>query len=72
MSLLGDDSDGPVSVGDAVVLRETAKAVLVEVDGGQTWIPKSCIHDDSEVWNTENGEGELVVKAWFARKEGWE
>lgn len=67
-----DESDYPVSVGETTVIRETEKAILVTVDGEQTWVPKSVIHDDSEVWSRKNGEGQLVVKAWFAHKEGWE
>jgi hypothetical protein len=72
VSLSPADSNDPVSVGQARVLRATTKALLVEVDGEQTWVPKSCIHDDSEVWRDDSEPGELVVKAWFARKEGWE
>ena len=62
----------PVSVGDAQVIRETDKAILVDVEGDEVWIPKSALHDDSEVWSEKNGEGTLVVMAWFARKQGWE
>lgn len=69
---MSEGSEDPVHVGTAKVLRESAKALLIDLEGESVWIPKSIIHDDSEVWNTENGEGELVVKAWFARKEGWE
>lgn len=33
-------------------------------------VPKSVIHDDSEVWK-KGQEGKLVVQLWFAVKEGW-
>lgn len=33
----------------------------------ETWVPKSVIHDDSEVWQTKQ-EGDLIVHAWWARK----
>jgi hypothetical protein len=62
---------------DAVCIRETHLAILVKCDEGgkkpiERWIPKSAIHDDSEVFNAEeNREGLLVVKSWFAKKEGW-
>jgi len=60
------------SVGDVTSIHETDKAVLC--DGGildeQTWIPKSQIHDDSEVWREEQ-EGELIVSHWFAEQKGW-
>jgi hypothetical protein len=52
--------------------RESAKALLVKLaDGREVWVPKSVIHDDSEVWK-ENTSGKLVVHRWFAEKEGLE
>jgi hypothetical protein len=52
------------------------RAILVELEDepgdGPFWIPKSALHEDSEVWSEKNGDGELIVKAWFARKEGWD
>jgi hypothetical protein len=67
-----DDSDFPEDLGETYVVRETAKAILVRLDGDDVWIPKSVIHDDSEVWDgKENAAGHLIVKAWFARREGW-
>lgn len=62
----GEDA---VVVGRANVLRSTEKALLVELEGEEKWIPKSCIHDDSEVYD-DGHEGELVLKKWFAEKEG--
>ena len=53
------------------VVDETVKAVRVQIDDRQVWIPKSVIHDDSEVWKIGT-EGELVVARWFAEKEGLE
>jgi hypothetical protein len=52
-------------------VRATAKALLVSVPdlGDDIWIPKSVIHDDSEVYD-EGHEGELVLAEWWARKEG--
>jgi len=55
---------------DALAIRETAKALLVEVEGEERWVPKSCIHDDSEVWK-EGDEGTLALMGWFAEKDGW-
>jgi hypothetical protein len=54
---------------NVTVKLETAKALLcVFDDATEKWIPKSVIHDDSEVykWGTE---GTLVVKQWFAEQE---
>jgi hypothetical protein len=60
-------------------IRGTDRALLVQADffetqgndEGQRWIPKSQIHDDSEVYEVDH-EGKLVVKKWLAEKEGWE
>lgn len=50
--------------------KETAKAILVLLPSGiKTWIPKSVIHDDSEVY-ADKTSGRLVVARWFAEKEG--
>jgi hypothetical protein len=52
------------------VIRETAKALLVCLDDGrEVWIPKSQIHDDSEIWKPGDA-GTLVVNGWWAEKEG--
>ena len=56
---------------DVRCIKETDKAILVDVEGEEVWIPKSQVHDDSEVWKADQ-EGELVVSSWFARKRGWE
>lgn len=40
------------------------------LDPQEVWIPKSAIHDDSEVFES-NDSGVLYVKGWFARKRGW-
>lgn len=70
-----DDDEGaePVEVARiAHCKRETEKALLVEDDdGAEHWIPKSVVHDDSEVFDAgKNADGRLVVKRWFAEKEG--
>lgn len=51
-------------------IKATKKAVLVEIPRrDDRWIPKSCIHDNSEVFR-ENTSGTLVVFEWWAEKEG--
>jgi hypothetical protein len=67
---MSEDNSEPVSLGTATVKRETPKALLVEVEGEEMWVPKSVIHEDSEVWQGEQDDGELVVKRWWAEKEG--
>ena len=59
-------------VGRAHVVRGSPLALLVELEevGVQLWIPRSVIHENSEVFE-ESGpasEGELVVLEWWAEK----
>jgi hypothetical protein len=48
---------------------DTEKALLVVIDGKNIWVPKSVVHDDSEVYKVGD-EGELLVKRWWAEKNG--
>lgn len=62
-----------VSLGKARAKRWTAKAVLVileDRDDEEKWIPISQIHDDSELYDTDNSVGRLVVNKWFADMNG--
>lgn len=59
-----------ISLGDGKAIRETEKALLVRLDSGEEkWIPKSVVHDDSEVYELGNC-GDVVVAEWWAEKEG--
>lgn len=59
-----------IEIGEAEAIRETEKALLVlRETGDEVWIPKSVIHDDSEVYQ-EGDDGKLVVAEWFAEQEG--
>lgn len=65
----------PLSLGPARALRETDRALRVELVSGELlWVPKSVIHDDSEVWQSsdksEGVEGDFIVKRWWAAKNG--
>lgn len=63
----GDDAH---EMGEVTVSAETAKAILCVPDNGeQFWIPKSVVHDDSEAWK-KGDTGKLVVKKWWAEKNG--
>lgn len=55
------------------VIRATDKALLVEYELDQKWIPKSQIHDDSEIYKSDQvGQiGILVIPEWLAEKLGW-
>jgi len=56
---------------EAVCIKEGDQALLVEIDGEEYWIPKSQIHDDSEVFDDKkNDRGTLVITEWIAEKKG--
>jgi hypothetical protein len=70
-------SDETFTIADAVCVGETGAAIRVEApffedvsDDPEVWIPKSVVHDDSEVY-TEGTDGELVIHYWFAQKKSW-
>jgi len=56
---------------DVKVLLETDKALLVTIGNHETWIPKSVIDEDSEVWDgNKHDEGALVLAEWWCDKNG--
>lgn len=58
-----------VEIDDCFCSRETEKAILVMLpDNDEKWIPKSQVHDDSEVFEDGN-HGVLIISKWFADKE---
>lgn len=59
-------------LGKCRVDAQTAHAihVVMKEDNEEHWIPQSVVHDDSEVWSNGD-EGELVVKEWWAEKNGF-
>lgn len=46
-----------------------ALRIVMQQDRKLIWIPKSVIHDDSEVYG-EGHQGDVVVEEWWADKEG--
>ena len=64
-----DDEDETHAMGEGRCTRETEKAILVRIDDKETWVPKSVVHDDSDVWKTGD-EGTIIVKRWWAEKNG--
>jgi hypothetical protein len=65
-------TDG-VNLGQAQAIAGTEKALRVQLESEDEprWIPRSQIHDDSEVYDDKNNAtGDLVIKRWFAEKEG--
>lgn len=68
-------SDDKHEIDDCKAVGGTDKALRVigvhaKDPDKHEWIPLSQIHDDSEVYEPGH-EGTLVVKGWFARKNGW-
>jgi hypothetical protein len=51
----------------AEITRATDKAVLVEIDGEQHWIPRSvCLEGDM----LDVGDTDIIVADWWLEKEG--
>jgi len=62
----------PARFENCEVKRDSGKALLVYIEDLEEtrWIPKSVVHDDSEVFDdNENSRGTLVIEDWFAEKE---
>ncbi len=71
----GHSDDGPaeetVEIHHVTVIRETELALCCRGESGKDrWVPKSVVHDDSYVWKTGNS-GTLLVKRWWAEKNGF-
>jgi hypothetical protein len=58
-----------VEIHDVFVEAETAKAILCVIENEEFWVPKSQIHDNSEVYE-KGQDGTLIVTSWWAEKEG--
>lgn len=72
-------SDAKATIKDAKCVGASDKALKVRIPDpkGTTtrhvWVPKSAIHDDSEVYDDRGHSfGKLVVKPWFAEQIGVE
>jgi hypothetical protein len=55
---------------EAEPIKETDKALLVNVEGEEFWLPKQFIDDDSEVYSMKSGSGMLVIPLWLAKEKG--
>jgi len=62
-------SEETVELEDVSVEAETDLALLCNIDDKKHWIPKSVVHEDSEV-SSEGDTGTIVLQRWFAGKEG--
>lgn len=75
MRTIHTEDDTGVAFENVRVVRATARALLVVIDGEEVWIPSSQIHDDSEVYLDENmaiqgSPGRLVITSWIATQKG--
>lgn len=61
--------DEVVAFEEVRAIGATALAVLCVIDDDKVWVPLSQIHDDSDVWR-KGDHGTLVVRSWWAEKEG--
>lgn len=72
MSSFDEYDSKSICVEDVSCERETAAAILVEIEGEEMWVPKSQIHEDSEVYEKDTS-GSLIVSKWWGKQKGyWE
>lgn len=65
----GDDT---IELDDVTIKATTAKAVLVEYNDDEQWIPLSLIDVHETTVELMRGEtGTLSVAAWLVKKHGW-
>ena len=62
-------SEESIELEDVTVEVETDLALLCNIDDKKHWIPKSVVHEDSEV-SSEGDTGTIALQRWFAEKEG--
>ncbi len=58
---------------DCKILRVTTKAVRIDVDGSEVWIPRSCVHGADERGLDQFNQGDeamLRIFEWIAKVEG--
>jgi hypothetical protein len=64
-------SEETVELEDMSVEAETDLALLCNIDDKKHWIPKSVVHEDSEV-SSEGDTGTIVLQRdGLPRKKGW-
>lgn len=68
-----DEDYEPECVGRFECIEERPMSIKVRAVGNaldERWVPKSVVHEDSEVYK-DGTDGKLVLVHWFAAKEGW-
>jgi hypothetical protein len=69
-----DQDEEYVEFEDVKCRVETDSAILCDFDSDDVfsapiWVPKSIVHDDSEVYKKDT-DGTLIIARWWADKEG--
>ena len=67
------DEDEHYVLDDAKAVAESQSKLALRVktrEKGEFWVPKSVIHDDSEVYE-KGHEGKLCIQLWWCEKQGW-
>lgn len=60
-----------VTLEDVRVVKATDKAVLVEYEEEEYWMPRSqIVVEESEVYDVEGDHGALVITEWIAQQKG--
>ena len=74
---MGDYEEYGYDKAEGEVVRVSEKAILFQEQDREGnnidkpyWLPKSVLHDNSEVWKLGD-VGMIVVKEWWARKQEW-
>lgn len=65
-------ADDAISEFEATLIRTTAKAMCVEIDGDEYWIPTSLVLDGTEDLDHAGDIGTLVIPRWKAVEMGLE
>ena len=58
-----------VYIDDVTCKRDTLKAILVDIDGEDHWIPVSQLDDETQV-SAAGDCGLLVISTWIAKQRG--
>lgn len=67
MARIGQNSRGEVMIENAIVLRTAGKAMLIDINGAEHWLPYSqIVRTVASDGNAQN----LVVTQWIAEQKG--
>jgi hypothetical protein len=55
---------------DAEVLKETEKALLVDIYDNEVWVPKSEVNWEETDVKVEGDKGTITISEWIATQKG--